>query len=347
MDLDIIREKNNLEKIVILSDESSIIDSLKLYFHDYEIIGLEDPALAIDFLRENHYDLLILDYVMNSVHLDYLISEIRTFDKDLYILLITEPKDLVSPIETLRKLDVQSYYEKSENFDQLILLVQSAIKSIQQLKLIKEINQELAVSSNLLEKSYLESIQILRNTVEAKDYYTKGHSDRVSEYALLIGEKLSLSPSEMQILRIGSLFHDIGKIGIPDSILLNDGSLTDEEYSKIKEHPAIGAHILSNASVFSDIIPIVKYHHEYYDGNGYPDGLAGENIPLLARIVAVADSFDAITSRRSYRDASSFAKARDEIKRCSGTQFDPNIAKIFLDILDNNYDKILEIHKKY
>ena len=116
----------------------------------------------------------------------------------------------------------------------------------------------------------METIEILRFTVEAKDTYTKGHSDRVSEYSTLIGKSLNLPEKDLKTLKIGGLFHDIGKIGIPDSILLKDSKLSDDEYSEIKNHPAIGAHILSNATIFSDIIPIVKHHHERFDGRGYP-----------------------------------------------------------------------------
>ena len=193
----------------------------------------------------------------------------------------------------------------------------------------------------------METIEILRFTVEAKDAYTRGHSDRVSAYSVLIGEALGLSEDDLKTLKIGGLFHDIGKIGIPDAILLKTDKLTDDEYSEIKNHPAIGAHILSNASIFADIIPIVKHHHERYDGKGYPARLAGEDIPYLARIVAVADTFDAMTSRRSYRQALDFDYTTNEIERCKGTQFDPTIADVFLEILRTNQDKITEIQKKY
>ena len=151
----------------------------------------------------------------------------------------------------------------------------------------------------------------------------------------------------MKTLKIGSLFHDIGKIGIPDAILLKDTKLSDDEYSEIKNHPTIGVHILSNATIFADIIPIVKHHHERYDGKGYPSQLKGEDIPLLARIVAVADTFDAMTSRRSYRSALDLEYTKNEIEKCSGTQFDPTIAKVFLDILRNEPDKVKEIQESY
>lgn len=183
-------------------------------------------------------------------------------------------------------------------------------------------------------------VETLRFTVEAKDPYTRGHSDRVSAYSVLIGQHLGLSDSDINTLKIGGLFHDIGKIGIPDSILLKDSKLTDDEYSEIKNHPSIGAHILCNAKVFQDIIPIVKHHHERYDGKGYPSQLAGEDIPYFARIAAVADTFDAMTSKRTYRDALPLEVVKAEIERCAGTQFDPKIAKVFLDILNKNYEEI-------
>lgn len=198
-----------------------------------------------------------------------------------------------------------------------------------------------------LEKERLASIEILRRTVDAKDTYTRGHSDRVSEYSVLIGKKLKLSEDKLKLLKIGGLFHDIGKIGIPDSILLKTSKLTDDEYNEIKKHPSIGAHILENSSIFKDIIPIVLYHHEKFDGCGYPAKLKGEDIPFLARIVAVADTFDAMTSKRSYRDVLALDIVKQEFIKFSGTQFDPVVAKVFLEILEFNYNDIKLIMKKY
>ena len=198
-----------------------------------------------------------------------------------------------------------------------------------------------------MKKLYLESVQTLRYTVEAKDFYTRGHSDRVSEYSVLLGKHLNLPEETLNTLRVGGLFHDIGKIGVPDSILQKESKLTDDEYSEIKNHPSVGAHILSTATIFHDIIPIVKHHHEKYDGTGYPGKLQGENIPYLARIAAIADSFDAMTSRRTYRDSLPMDVVISEFKRCRGTQFDPNLDDVFLDILENHFDEIKEIQEKY
>ena len=159
------------------------------------------------------------------------------------------------------------------------------------------------IQNNELEKERLACVEILRRTVEAKDSYTRGHSDRVSKYSSLIGRKLGLYEEDIELLKIGGLFHDIGKIGIPDNILLKSEKLTDNEYNEIKNHPLIGAHILENSNIFENIIPIVLCHHEKYDGTGYPQKLKGKNIPFLARIVAIADSYDAMTSKRAYRSA--------------------------------------------
>ena len=347
MRLSAVEQEKSKYKIIAVDDEMGIIDSLKVYLRDYSITGVTDPQEAIEKVKNEHFDLMLLDYIMTPFHGDHVVEEIRKFNKDLYILLLTGHKDLAPPLETIKKLDIQGYCEKSDKFDQLLLLIESGLKSVEQMNMIKQINEELADSKELLEKSYLESIEVLRRTVEVKDVYTRGHSDRVSEYSLLIGKKLNLPPEQMKTLKIGALFHDIAKIAIPDAILLKTDKLTDDEYSEIKNHPAIGAHILSNASIFADIIPIVKHHHERYDGKGYPARLAGEDIPYLARIVAVADTFDAMTSRRSYRQALDFDYTMNEIERCKGTQFDPAIADVFLEILRTNQDKITEIQKKY
>ena len=302
---------------------------------------------AIERVKIEHFDLMLLDFIMTPVHGDQVVEEIRKFNKDLYILLLTGHKDLAPPLETIRRLDIQGYCEKSDKFDQLLLLVESGIKAISQMNLIRKINTELKDTYDKLEKAYMESIQTLRFTVEAKDTYTRGHSDRVSEYSVLIGQKLGLSDQDINNLRVGGLFHDIGKIGVPDNILLKNSKLTEDEYSEIKNHPAIGAHILSNATIFKDVLPIVKHHHERFDGNGYPGKLKGEEIPFLARITAVADAFDAMTSRRTYRDSLSLDMVKSEIQKCKGSQFDPICADAFLDILNNDYEKIQEIRAKY
>lgn len=336
-------------KIIAVDDEEGIVDSLSIFLKrsGYDFTGVTDPMEAIEKVRNEHFDLMILDFIMTPIHGDKVVEEIRKFNKELYILLLTGHKDLAPPLETIRKLDIQGYCEKSDKFDQLLLLIESGIKSIEQMNEIKRINEELSDTYEKLERAYLDSIQTLRYTVEAKDPYTRGHSDRVSAYSVLLGKYLGLSETDLRTLEVGGLFHDIGKIGIPDSILLKESKLTDDEYSEIKNHPSIGAHILCNASIFQDIIPIVKHHHERFDGKGYPGKLKGEEIPYLARITAVADTFDAMTSKRTYRNALPLDVVKEEIADCSGTQFDPEIAKVFLDILNNHYDEIKKIQEDF
>lgn len=336
-------------KVIVVDDEQGIVDSLSIFLKrsGYDFTGLTNPLEAIERVKVEHFDMMILDFMMDPIHGDEVVEEIRKFNKDLYILLLTGHKDLAPPLETIKRLDIQGYCEKSDKFDQLLLLIESGIKSIEQMNTIKKINTELQDKSEELEKAYLDTVGILRQTVEAKDPYTRGHSDRVSEFSVLIGKKMGLDDETLHILKIGGLFHDIGKIGIPDSILLKESKLSDEEYSQIKNHPTIGAHMLGDAAVFKDIIPIVKHHHERFDGKGYPSQLAGENIPFIARIAAVADTFDAMTSKRTYRDALPLSVVKEEIERCSGTQFDPEIAKVFLDILNNDYKSITDIQEKY
>ena len=336
-------------KIIAVDDEDGIIDSLSIFLKrsGYNFTGVTNPLDAIEKVKNEHFDLMILDFIMTPFHGDQVVEEIRKFNKDLYILLLTGHKDLAPPLETIRRLDIQGYCEKSDKFDQLLLLIESGIKSIAQMNEIRKINEELNDTYDKLEKAYLEMVETLRFTVEAKDSYTRGHSDRVSAYSVLIAEKLGLSETVINTLKIGGLFHDIGKIGIPDSILLKEAKLTDDEYSQIKNHPSIGAHILSSVTYFKDILPIVKHHHEKYDGTGYPSRLKGEEIPYLARIAAVADSFDAMSSKRSYRNSLPMDVIISEFERCKGTQFDPQIADVFLNILKNEPEKITKIQEEF
>ena len=341
--------ENTNYKIIAVDDEEGIVDSLSIFLKrsGYQFVGVTDPLEAIEKVKSEHFDLMILDFIMTPIHGDQVVEEIRKFNKDLYILLLTGHKDLAPPLDTIRRLDIQGYCEKSDKFDQLLLLIESGIKSIAQMNQIKHINSELSDTYEKLEQAYLESIQTLRYTVEVKDSYTRGHSDRVSEYSVLLGKHLGLPQTDLDTLRVGGLFHDIGKIGVPDAILQKNGRLDDDEYSQIKQHPNIGIHILSHAKIFQNILPIVEHHHEKFDGTGYPGRLAGNDIPYLARIAAVADSFDAMASKRAYRNSLPLNVIIDEFERCKGTQFDPEIANVFLDILKNHQDEIDEVMENY
>lgn len=202
--------------------------------------------------------------------------------------------------------------------------------------------KELAKRKRQLEKVSLQMIQTLSTTIEAKDEYARGHSHRVAEYAALIAAELGWSSEEIMNLKYAAHLHDIGKIGIPDMLLNKPARLTPEEYSVIKEHTVIGAEILKNISLIPHVAEVARSHHEHYDGTGYPDGLAGEDIPLSARIVAIADSYDAMNSRRIYRNALPPEKIFEEIENNRGIQFDPELADIFLKLLCDDRVQICE-----
>jgi len=185
-----------------------------------------------------------------------------------------------------------------------------------------------------IEKSYFSTVQALAKAIEVKDPYTHGHSERVTEYALLIAEAMNLEEREKQKLKYAATLHDIGKIGIAGRVLNKPGNLTDEEYTHVKTHPMLGDSIIEPVEFLQGPRPIILHHHEHYDGNGYPLGLKGNGIPLCARILSVADAFEAMRSDRPYRRALPLEKAREELVRNAGTQFDPAVVQAFLGILD-------------
>ena len=317
-------------KIMALDDDQGILDTLKIILgqNGLRVDTFQDPIEAIERLKLEHYDLLLLDFLMDKMNGNQVVSNIRMFDKK-------------------KELDIQGYCEKSDNLYQLILLVESALKAVDQMRLINQINDELSEKNEELEQAYLDIVKVLRQTVEAKDPYTRGHSDRVSAFSVLLGKQLDLSENDLETLRVGGLFHDIGKIGIPDKVLTKNERLTDKEFSQIMKHPSIGAQILGNTKVFQDIIPIVKHHHERFDGKGYPSKLSGDKIPYLVRIVTICDAFDAMTSNRSYRKALPMKTVISEIEKCKGTQFDPEIADAFLKIIDSDEVKSIQEEFKF
>lgn len=334
-------------KILVVDDEEGIIESISIFLKrsGYNVTGITNPLEAIELIRNNNFDLLILDYIMAPIHGDKVIEEVRKFNQDLYILLLTGHKDLIPPLETIKKYDIQGYCEKSDNPNQLLVLIESALKSVEQVKTIRKINIELEQSKDKLADAYMGTVEALRIAVDAKDTYTKGHSDRVAFYSKLIAKEIGISEEEQERIYIGGLFHDIGKIGVPDAILQKQDKLTDDEYSEIKNHTLIGAQIINAATIFEDIIPIVKYHHERFDGKGYPGKLVGEEIPLYARIVTIADAFDAMTSDRQYRKGLLIDVAKDELIKNAGTQFDGNLAKKFVKIIERDRDIIVDAVK--
>ncbi len=227
--------------------------------------------------------------------------------------------------KTIGVINIESYKNDiftEKDLELLTLVANQASVAIQNSQLYSSLKQ-----------SYLDSIKTLVSAIEAKDPYTSGHSERVRKYALKIAKKLRLNPKQIEELDYAGYLHDIGKIGISDSLLTKPSPLTKEEYEVVKEHPRIGHNILMHARHLAGACEIIRFEHERYDGTGYPNGLKKNEIPIGAKIIAVADAYDAMTTDRPYRRALSKNEAIRRIKECSGTQFDPKVVKAFLEIL--------------
>jgi putative nucleotidyltransferase with HDIG domain len=235
-----------------------------------------------------------------------------------YLLKPFEREHLVSTVQ--RALDHRQVLQESQNYQQNLEQVVRA-----RTELLRQAMED-------LENSYDVTLEALGDALDLKDSETEGHSKRVTAYTIALARAMGISPGQIKIIARGAFLHDIGKMAIPDEILRKPGSLTPEEQEVMREHCTRGYHILRKIPFLSEAAEIVYSHQEHYDGSGYPAGISGNQIPIGARIFAVADTLDAITSDRPYRKARSFDVAREEILRCSGTQFDPAVVEVFLKI---------------
>lgn len=300
------------------------------------ILHLTGIADYIETLPVTHF-ILVITFL--AVIFSFLIGYLDHKDRSDHMLFL----GLLVTIFAVIFEEISVYYTVSISgvfvgIAMLILLFMNIIRTIHIIRDIikQQQRQELDQRKKHMKEMSLQLMQMLSTTIEAKDEYTRGHSHRVAEYSVLIARELGWNEEDLEDLKNAAYLHDIGKIGIPDTILNKPTKLTEEEFSIIKEHTTIGANILKNISLIDHVQEIVRNHHERYDGNGYPDGLKGEEIPLRARIVAVADSYDAMSSQRIYRNQLPFDKIILELERNKGTQFDPKIADIFLKLLNEN-----------
>lgn len=216
-----------------------------------------------------------------------------------------------------KDMGVEDYLVKPVRRDELLTTVRSRLSRSNQLRIAQ------------LREAYESSLILLANAIEVRDSYTRGHVERVRDYALLMAKNLGWQDQRLEDLRFAAILHDIGKIHVSENVLLKEGPLNDQEWEEIKKHPIIGSEMVRNVPYLISAIPAIRHHHERWDGQGYPDRLAGESIPLMARIVAVADAFDAMTSNRSYQKIRSLESAYDEIMSTSGTRYDPKVVRAF------------------
>ncbi|MCI0488680.1 MAG: response regulator [Blastocatellia bacterium] len=342
-----IYKSNYAARILIIDDEPNVLSVLySLLSEQYQCKTATNALEALEYLRQEKYDLVLSDIMMPGMSGLELLEEISRSSKDTVVVLISGNLNIQSAIQAMRR-GAFDYITKPFNLSEVETAVERALRHQTLLKSNRQYEQHLeelvslrthelnVANVNLnstLEKLYINyraTMRALAAALEARDVETKGHSERVVAYCLRLGKEMSLGNSHLISLEHGALLHDIGKIGVPDAILLKRGTLTEEEWTYMRRHVDYGAQILRGIDFLKGATEIVAQHHERYDGSGYPNRMEGDQICLGARIFAVADAVDAITSNRPYRAGRPFEAAAEELLKCSGTHFDPDVVRAF------------------
>lgn len=322
------------ESVLVIDDEVVIRRLLcqKLSSEGYSVKDASTAEEVFNKLRNGPTGLVILDIKMPGKSGIELLPEIKAAYPDTAVIMATAITELSVAIQCIKN-GADDYICKPFNLDEVSLSVKGALEKRQLQLKIREYQQHLEekieAQTREIRKIFLGAIEALVFALEAKDKYTAGHSRRVTEIAVAIGNALNLSKDDMEDLRWGSLLHDVGKIAVDQLIQNKPDKLTREEYEHIMIHAQVGAGIVKPVANMK-VVEMIEHHHDHYNGSGLHQVVAGNEIPLAARILAVADAYDAMTSERPYRSAMSRKDAVDEIKRCNGTQFDPAVVTAFL-----------------
>ncbi|HSB05464.1 MAG TPA: HD domain-containing phosphohydrolase [Thermodesulfobacteriota bacterium] len=330
------------DRILIVDDEEMITSLLarSLDREGYSCETTNNAREALDSFYKNDYSLIILDLIMPKMDGLELLKTMKGVTPGTPVIMITGYPELETALEAMR-LGAYDFIIKPVNLDLVAFIVRKALekKRLEEEvetyrrnleKLVEESTAKLQKALQVLNKSHLDSGKVLARVIEVRDPFNRGHSDRVRRMSLQIAILLGFTGERLKNLECGAFVYDIGKIGIRDELLQKPDALTPEEFQSIQEHPVIGVKMVEGIDLFEDKIPVIRHHHEHFDGSGYPDGLVGEAIPLEARIIAVLDAFDAMTSTRPYRKAASFKEALLEMEKGKGKQFDPHILEVFL-----------------
>ena len=331
-------------RILVVDDETPIRSMIgsALERQGYAVHLVANGKEALKKLEGNSFDLVLTDIVMQDVNGIALLEWIQGQHPNLPVVMVTAVQDIGVAIDSMRR-GAYDYLLKPFERDHLLNTVRRALAHRQVLEdsqnyqqsleeMVRARTEMLRHAIEDLEHSYDVTLEALGDALDLKDSETEGHSKRVTAYTIALARAIGLSPAEIKVIARGAFLHDIGKMAIPDEILRKPGKLTKEEQKLMREHCTRGYNMLRKIPFLAEAAEIVFAHQEHYDGSGYPNGLRGTEIPIGARIFAVADSLDAITSERPYRKARSFDVAREEILRCSGTQFDPGVVEVFLKI---------------
>lgn len=331
----------NRPTVLVVDDELGPREAFRMILKEkYNVMTASSGPLALQFLSSEPVDVVILDIKMLGMDGIEVLKEIKSRKPDVEVIMVTAYASLETAKEAMRH-GAMDYLIKPFDKKEVEEVVQRGVtrrleflkneKVMEELKLTtKKLMEEIRGFRKQIKQNYEQTIHALITAIDARDSYTRSHSELVGAFSGLLATEMGWSPEKVSMLQQAALIHDIGKIAVSESILRKPGSLTKNEQQIMQQHPLIGVAIVSPIQLLRDIIPIVRSHHERYDGKGYPDGLKGEEIPLGARIVGVADAIVAMFYDRPYRKALSLEEIRAELKNNAGTQFDPEVVKAAL-----------------
>ena len=329
-------------KLLIVDDEEAIreVVSTLLESKGYDCASVSNGRLAKEYLLQHSVDMVLSDMVMPEMDGLTLVEWLRKAEPDIPVIMVTAMHDLSTALEAIRR-GAYDYILKPFEKDQLYVSVRRALEHRRLVtenrnyqrnleKLVEERTAQLQGALEQLERSYDDTLEALGGALDLKDAETEGHCKRVTAFTIAIAKAMDVEPALLPQIARAAFLHDIGKMAIPDLILRKPGPLTPAERDIMRTHCEIGYNMVKRIPFLREAAEIVLSHQEYYDGTGYPRGLSGEDIPLGARIFAVADALDAMISDRVYRKALPIEHAQEEIQRCAGTQFDPKVVDVFL-----------------
>lgn len=328
-------------RILVIDDELSPRESLRFVLKDiYDVTLVSGGAEGLDFISKNPVDVVIVDIMMPEMDGITALQEIKKNNSDIEVVILTAYASIDTAKSAIR-FGAFDYLTKPFDKDDVLNVVERGLEKKRAKEELKLEHNKLRYRTEFLEEqvnaakrdillSYEGTVKALILTIDAKDHYTFDHSEHVSRLAVEIGNALNLPGDSVDRLGRAANMHDIGKIGIDEMILRKNGQLTPDEFLEVKKHPEIGATIVEQVPFLQDAIPVIMHHHERYDGRGYPLGLKGEEIPLHARIIVVADAIDAMMHARPYRDSLPMQRVFFELEHNAGTQFDPMIVDLVL-----------------
>ena len=345
---------DTIENILVVDDEEAIreVVSTMLESKGYHCTAVSNGRAAQDVVKKATPDLVLSDMIMPEMDGIKLLEWLRQYDPEIPVIMVTAIHDISTALEAIRR-GAYDYILKPFEKDQLYLGVNRALQHRRLVaenrnyqrdleRQVEERTARLTIALAQLEQSYDDTLEALGSALDLKDAETEGHCQRVTAFTISIAKAMPVPNAYLPVLARAAFLHDIGKMGIPDKVLLKPGPLNDDEKVIMRKHCQIGYDMLIRIPFLRDAAEIVLAHQEFYDGTGYPRGLKSEEIPLGARIFAIADSLDAMLSDRPYRKALPMSYAREELRRCAGTQFDPKVVQVFLSIPEDHWQELRE-----